>query len=955
MESHEHESQEASSFSLENEILVLGEKKATSPPPPNRIDQKLSDHVLLSNNSVSISFENVRLKEKVAALSAELVTVKAKCSALQLDNSRLKLALSAASSLRTQVGRSRSNTGGSPTSSVGCKDSSTTSQISASVSSVALQQLASTNSFYTKTAHGTTEGGGNGGLPRPPSSSSFLFGLGRERSETRDRSDTTESLSVSGSYRDRGNTCESEKLSVGNADLSRGRASSTGWEASFNHPSLSPSSSFTPPSGSPEPPLVATSAVASAVTEKQAPPTSAVSTASSMLRMPSISFSKMWVPSRSSAADVIKESNTKTVSFDAEKDMIKDDTPPHQVVTGQSLERIDSDIEATDASTARVVDLDNSGSSLLDLTAQNDAVESQSGLEEATDSSSVALANPSPPSHKVTMSSFISGENCSAAESNTVSTASNASSASSSFSFRFFGTSGSVPPPPPPPPSISNLTVDIGSASNSVKQSDTISSSWGLFGGSTRSTPSHSADANNTTSSSSSSAQVSTHLLSSSTSASSSSSLWSTLLSSVSLTRRQRFPVNDALLKLPSWSRKRSSSLVSFSKGIGDDRLSLARSLFLLQDDHECATVAGNACKLVLVHAGDQIPPCAGFGVLRGSVVQVASFSEDRSDQLHDTTCNVRFSAGNIVPTRTDRFLATSDSLCRVVQSRKHRALNTLSVSRARALGSEAPRHDPANILLKVNKAISTATTIDLYLAALRRFSELLNAIPLPKQITSETESSALRQSVSDFSRELGAYLNGVFFPLGSLASFSSFVDALGASILIDKKETPSFRAFMRQVLIASSRTITGGDSLRLVQENLSSKNCLTFLAAEAGGPAEFITTGRPEEDGEEKDEDRFWVHLSANNNFRVIADAVSEDKASPGSQTSGILALLRCTLSEELVIKKVQEEEEEEEEKEEKKDSLSLSLLDRLLTSSDQVCETSTKARTINVDFVFV
>jgi hypothetical protein len=162
-------------------------------------------------------------------------------------------------------------------------------------------------------------------------------------------------------------------------------------------------------------------------------------------------------------------------------------------------------------------------------------------------------------------------------------------------------------------------------------------------------------------------------------------------------------------------------------------------------------------------------------------------------------------------------------------------------------LGAEAPRHDPANILVKVNKAISTATTIDLYLAALRRFSDLLNAIPLPKQITSETESSALRQSVSDFSREVGAYLNGVFFPLGSLASFSSFVDALGASLLIDKKETPSFRAFMRQVLIASSRTITGGDSLRLVQENLSSKNCLTFLAAEAGGPAEFITTGRPE------------------------------------------------------------------------------------------------------------
>jgi hypothetical protein len=135
------------------------------------------------------------------------------------------------------------------------------------------------------------------------------------------------------------------------------------------------------------------------------------------------------------------------------------------------------------------------------------------------------------------------------------------------------------------------------------------------------------------------------------------------------------------------------------------------------------------------------------------------------------------------------------------------------------------------------------------------------------------------------------------------------------------------------------------------VQENLSSKNCLTFLAAEAGGPAEFITTGRPEEDGEGNDEARFWVHLSANNNFRVIADAISEDKTSPGSQTSGILALLRCTLSEELEIKK-----EEEEEREETKDSMSLSLLDRLLLSEPEVSEnTATKARTINVDFVFV
>jgi hypothetical protein len=293
-----------------------------------------------------------------------------------------------------------------------------------------------------------------------------------------------------------------------------------------------------------------------------------------------------------------------------------------------------------------------------------------------------------------------------------------------------------------------------------------------------------------------------------------------------------------------------------------------------------------------------------------------------------------------------------------------------LTVSRARDLGLEAPRHDPTSVLLKVNKTVSSASTIENYLATLRRFSDVLNTIPLPKQNTNEPELGALNQSVSDFSREVGVYLNGAFFPLGSSASFSAFVDALGAALLKDRRETPSFLSFMRHVLIASSRTITGGDSLRLVQENLSSKNRLTFLASEAGGPAEFITT-QPVEAGNE--ESCFYVHLSANNNFRIIADAVPDGKSSsssfvyPGSQTNGFLALLRCTLSEELSAPADNENDisyEDVKDSDGDRDHVQVkkseSLLDRLLASTTGSLNSTiesivSKSRSINVDFVFV
>jgi len=389
-----------------------------------------------------------------------------------------------------------------------------------------------------------------------------------------------------------------------------------------------------------------------------------------------------------------------------------------------------------------------------------------------------------------------------------------------------------------------------------------------------------------------------------------------------------------------------------------------------LQDDHECATITVNSTKLVLVQAGELIPNCIGFEVLSGSVVQVVSVLKDKSEIDHNTTCIRRVCTHNIVASGTNRFLALSDSLCRIARSRKRSLINALTVSRARDLGLEAPRHDPASVLLKVNKTVSSASTIENYLATLRRFSDVLNTIPLPKQNTNEPELSALNQSVSDFSREVGVYLNGAFFPLGSSASFSAFVDALGAALLKDRRETPSFLSFMRHVLIASSRTITGGDSLRLVQENLSSKNRLTFLASEAGGPAEFITT-QPVEAGNE--ESCFYVHLSANNNFRIIADAVPDGKSSsssfvyPGSQTNGFLALLRCTLSEELSAPVDNENDisyEDVKDSDGDRDHVQVkkseSLLDRLLASTTSSHNSTiesivSKSRSINVDFVFV
>jgi hypothetical protein len=921
----------SSSFSSSSSTSISAAGSPSSPVTSVRIEQNVSDTVVsnISSNNISLSFENVRLREKVAALSAELITVKAKCSALQLDNARLKLALSAASSFRTQGGRSRSNTGGSP---VG---GTSNSQVSNSSSSVALQQLASTNSFYTKTGSGKEIEGGSisSGLPRPPSNSSFLFGL------SRDRSDTTESVSISGSYRDRGNTFESEKLSVSNADCGRGRASSLE-SIQQNHPNMSPSSSFTP-SASPEPHITSLPIQA---TEKQAP----VSVASSMLRMPSISFSKMWVPSRQ-VPEQIKEV-TKSSSLETEKELVKNESLSSQEnITDQMINQ-------TDESSAHiVVDLDSEQI----LNQLSETIDEKNNAQEDSESSSSSSAHPSPPSHKVTLSSFISGESISN-ESDSISSVSsvsnsNATTSTSSFSFRFFGASSGTSNA-----TQQTLTVDVGTGGgNAIKQQDGVSSAWGLFGvGSSKSsTPMNINDPNYTTSTSSSIASAHS---SSVASANSSSSIWTTLLSSVSLTRRQRFPVNAALLKLPSWSRKRSSSVISFSKGIENDRVSLARSLFDLQDDHECETIAASACKIVFVYSGDQLPHCEGFKVLTGSIVEVMNKIST------PIKCHTIITTGG----DTSRFLATSDSLCLIALSRKRRNQITALVTKARDLVLQAPRHDPANILMRVNKAISVVTSTEMYLATLRRYSDILNSIPTPHQVTSESESSLLRQSVSDFSREVGIYLNGIFYPLGSCLAFSSFVETLGSTLLKDRKETPFFRVFMRKLLIASSRTITGGDSLRLVQENLSSKNCLTFLAAEAGGPAELITI--PSLDNTDEEE-CFKVHLSANNNFRIIADATCLDKMSPGSQTSGILALLRCTLSERMEMSNVtcRLSNSFEDLKNDSNDETSLvvlkteeskdttTLLDRLLISEDEYRlinnEKESKERTLNLDFVFV
>lgn len=98
-----------------------------------------------------------------------------------------------------------------------------------------------------------------------------------------------------------------------------------------------------------------------------------------------------------------------------------------------------------------------------------------------------------------------------------------------------------------------------------------------------------------------------------------------------------------------------------------------------------------------------------------------------------------------------------------------------------------------------------------------------------------------------------------------------------------------SIEAVIR-MLIAASRTVTGGDTMRLVQETLITPHPqpgTVFLASEAGGPAEIII-----------DADGCSAHISSQNCFRVVQSGVCSPKAG-----SGVLAVVRCILNETMPL----------------------------------------------------
>ena len=287
------------------------------------------------------------------------------------------------------------------------------------------------------------------------------------------------------------------------------------------------------------------------------------------------------------------------------------------------------------------------------------------------------------------------------------------------------------------------------------------------------------------------------------------------------------------------------------------------------------------------------------------------------------------------------------------------------SISRARLIVPQA-QHDPSAMLARARSAASSAKTAETYLAALRRHADCLNRLPVPRENgglgVASINAGALRQAAADLVREAGIFVDGEHIPLGSRAALASLAAKLWRDLSGAGCSPAAVDAALRRLLVASSRTVNGGDTLKLVQDALSSAPGIAFIAAEAGGPVELSVARESGDEGAGEGAGASAprsVSLTAVNCFRVVlaSDVDSEAPASSG----GVAALVRCALSERVEGAGADGHLERAEcagNRDEAGDTPE-ALLERLLVPppSTLPCENLRfdAARTLNIDIVFL
>jgi hypothetical protein len=204
-------------------------------------------------------------------------------------------------------------------------------------------------------------------------------------------------------------------------------------------------------------------------------------------------------------------------------------------------------------------------------------------------------------------------------------------------------------------------------------------------------------------------------------------------------------------------------------------------------------------------------------------------------------------------------------------------------------------------VLTRVRGAASSAKSVEAYLAALRRHADSLNRLPVPCESgrldATSVDAGALRQAAADLVRETGIFIDGEHYPLGSRSALAALVSKLWRDLSGTGSSTAAVDAALRRLLVASSRTVNGGDTLKLVQDALSSASGIAFIAAEAGGPVELSVARESDGKCAGAGTPRS-VSLTAVNCFRVVL-ASDVDREAQAHGGGGVAALVRCVLSE--------------------------------------------------------
>jgi hypothetical protein len=869
----------------------------------------------------ALAFDLVRLKERVAALQSELSTTRAKLQASQQENARLKLQLSGAS----RQGRSRAGTAGSgcPSSGAGGGGGAASPLLVLDDSAQAFRpatpsSFAASESGILADLAAATAGLGFGG----PSSSS-------SPSEPRPSSSSSSSSSSSGSssmhrsasaavfpslvpYRERtGSAASSTATELGSTGGGGGggvqgpffRLSSIGftkgWGAAGQGAPI-PSSSLVPSSTAAVAPT--SSALAA---EVQSPPLSA----------------------SSSAATTDQDPSGRAVASSSEDPLSAAPGPSSPVAESSDAPRSPIALRAPSSPDSVLVSPPEAGSAAAAVAAAVAGTAATAGV------SSAGAATPGSPLPAFSLSSAFSGLTVGSLFSKPKPTAavateggSPAPEAAAATAVAAASTPAPVAASAPPAPVVSSPPVlPAAPAASSPPPTSASASASTAF----------------------------------------SASSWTSWFSV-----RPKFPVNAARLKKPAWARARSGSSADIRLGgggagdeVGVGGAAVARALQesgLVDpalDDTEAGAVA-RGCRLVALDAGDALTRRAGAAAavtLSGSVrpyaVRGAAAREALLRPSAATAAGVETTSAAAPPTlyrvppRAAGVLVASASGCTVVAVLPRPRAVSAWVRGARGIEATTP-HDPVAALGKAKAAVTSAKALPAYVAALMRHKDLLNRIPValdagaagprPRASSSATSAAAscvpappppsadaVRQAVADLVRETGVFVDGTLHELGGRAQLCRL-----AEVLLSEAEAalpaggggdgedvagPTTRgrraaaeAAVRRVLVSLSRTVHGGDCLRLVSESLVHPS-LCFLAAESGGPAQLIVDRDREGEGEGGGGPSF--HLSALNCFRLVT---AEPKASPTAGAgavsvprpgSDVIALVRCTLNEHIAL----------------------------------------------------